>query len=350
MRGTSVTWWRLERPDLVMPVRVDPTGRLGPTPGQARGPGWRTTSRGLRVPVGVDDGVVEQRIVEAAAVVPRDGGVTGWAGLRWCGGYWFDGLAADGVTRLPVTLATGDSTIVAQRGFEISEEHLRPFDLAQVDGMPVTLPLRSVTFLMRYADDWRDAVVALDMAAYNDLVSVDEVRTYKETLPAWTGIGQLRKALTRVDENAWSPREVRTRLVWTDDAELPRPLTNRPVFDRGGRLVGTPDLLDEEAGVAVDYDGAVHLVGTQRRRDRDREEAFRALGLEYLTVLAGDEDDGRLAARMMATRSRARFEAPATRAWTIDPPHWWIPTWTVDQRRNLSERDRVRLLRIRRTA
>jgi hypothetical protein len=298
----------------------------------------------------VDGDVVEQRIVEAAAVLPREGGVTGWAGLRWCGGYWFDGLASDGVTKLPVTLATGDSSIVAQAGFEISEEHLRPYDMALVDGMPVTLPLRSVAFLMRYVHGWRDAVVALDMAAYNDLVSVEEVRVYKETLPAWTGIGQLRKALTRADENAWSPPEVRTRLVWTEDAELPPPFTNRPVFDRWGRLIGTPDLLDEEAGVAVDYDGALHLVGSQRRRDRDREEAFRGVGLEYLTVLAGDHDITRLATRMLAARSRARFEAPSTRAWTIDPPRWWTPTWTVDQRRNLSEVDREKLLRIRRTA
>jgi len=333
-----------------MPVRVDPAGVTGPTPGQARGPRWRTTSRGLRVRIEVDDDVVEQRIVEAAAVLPRGGGVTGWAGLRWCGGYWFDGLSSDGVTRLPVTLATGDSSIVAQPGFEISEEHLRPFDMSAVDGMPSTLPLRSVTYLMRHAEDWRDAVVALDMAAYNDLVSLEEVRAYKESLPAWTGIGQLRKGLQRGDENAWSPREVRTRLVWTEDAELPRPFTNRPVFDRGGRLIGTPDLLDEEAGVAVDYDGAVHLVGSQRRRDRDREEAFRGVGLEYLTVLAGDHDVGRLAARMLRTRSRARFEAPTTRAWTIEPPRWWVPTWTVEQRRNLSERDRARLLAIRRTA
>ncbi|QBR93356.1 hypothetical protein [Nocardioides euryhalodurans] len=350
MRGTTITWWELERPGLTMPVRTDPTGRSGPTPGQARGPRWRTTSRGLRVPADVDDSVVEQRIVEAAAVLPREGGVSGWAGLRWYGGHWFDGLGGDGLTRLPVTLATGDSTIVAQPGFEISEEHLRPYDVVLVDGMPVTIPLRSVTYLARYAADWRDAVVAIDMAAYHDLVSTAEVRRYQETLPAWTGIGQCRKATAHADENAWSPREVRTRLVWTEDAELPRPWTNRPVFDRWGTMVGTPDLLDEEAGVAVDYDGAVHLVGSQRRRDRDREEAFRRVGIEYLTVLAGDRDRGHLAARMREVRSRARWAAPSQRPWTIEPPRWWVPTWTVEQRRNLTDAERERLLRIRRTA
>lgn len=349
MRGTTVTWWHLERPGLTMPVRVDPTGVHGPTPGQARGPRWRTTSRGLRVPSYVDGELAEQRIVEAAAVLPREGGVTGWGGLRWCGGYWFDGLGPDGVTRLPVTLATGDSTIVAQPGFEISEEHLRPYDLTQVDGMPITRPLRSVTYLMRYARDLAEAVVALDMAAYNDLVSVAEVRAYQHTLPAWTGIARCRKATEHADENSWSPWESRIRLVWTEDAGLPRPLTNRPVFDRWGRHVGTPDLLDEEAGVVCEYDGALHLVGRQRRRDRDREEAFRRVGLEYVTVLAGD-DRGRVAARVLETRARARRVAPSRRAWTIEPPSWWIPTWTVDQRRGLTDDRRRRLLRTRRTA
>ena len=33
----------------------------------------------------VDSDSVEQRIVEAAAVLPSYGGVTGWAALRWAG-------------------------------------------------------------------------------------------------------------------------------------------------------------------------------------------------------------------------------------------------------------------------
>ena len=350
MRGASLTWWQLARPGLTLPVRVDPSGVGGPTPGQARGPRWRTTSRGLFVPLTVDGDVVEQRIVEAAAVLPLQTGVTGWAGLRWGGARWFDGLGPDGLERLPVTLSTADSTIGPQIGFEISEEQLRPFDLMMIDGMPLTTHVRSVTYLMRHARSLVEAVAALDMAAYDDLVSIDEVVAYNQTLWTWTGVPQARQATAYADENAWSPREVAVRLNWIMVADLPRPLTNRPVFDRSGRHLGTPDLLDEEAGLAIDYDGAVHLVGTQRRKDRDREEAFRRAGLEYLTVLGSDRDPDALAARMHEARSRARFAAPAARGWTTALPSWWIPTFTVEQRRNLADHERSRLLRYRRTA
>jgi hypothetical protein len=304
------------------------------------------TSRGLYVPSHVSEEPVEQRIVEAAAVLPPGAGVTGWAGLRWSGGYWFDGLAHDGEARLPVTLATGDSTIVAQAGFEVSEEHLRR-ELTTLDGLPLTPAVRSVTYLMRHAPTLRDAVVALDMAAYNDLVSLSEVANYVPTLATWTGVPQCRKALALGDENAWSPREVEMRLIWTLDAELPRVLTNRPVFDRRGNHIGTPDLLDEEAGMALEYNGAVHLVSAQHRRDRDREEGFRRVGLEVFTMVGGDVDSDVVARRMHEVRSRARFAGPSRRNWTVEPPPWWTPTFTVAQRRDLDPALRDRLLRFR---
>ena len=266
----------------------------------------------------------------------------------WLGGGWFDGQGGDGSLELPVTLAIGDSTIKQQAGFEISEEHLRPFDLELADGMPITTAVRSVTYLMRHASTLLEAVVALDMAAYNDLVSVAEVAAYLPTMPAWTGIGQCHKATALANENAWSPRETWVRLAWEHHARLPRLLTNHPVFDRVGRHIGTPDLLDEEAGVVIEYDGALHLAGARRRRDRDREEAFRRAGLEYLMVMAGDELPS-VVARMCRTREAA-LQSPQRRVWTIELPHWWTPTFTVDQRRALDPAERDRWLRLRRTA
>jgi hypothetical protein len=298
------------------------------------------------VPSEVDGSVPEQRIVEAAAVLPAYGGVTGWAALRWMGASWMTGLAPDG-TRLPVVLATAGDDIRPQPGIHVSAERLNPTELMVHDGVRVTIPVRSVCFEMRYAVSVRAAVVAADMAMQADLVSLDELWVFVATQSGWTGVPRCRDGLLLAHENSWSPRETsHLRLVWVLDAGLPRPLCNVPVFDRSGRHIGTPDLLDEEAGVVGEYDGSLHLQGSQRARDVRREEAFRSVGLEYFTVVAADAlDRAAVVRRMRATRARARFDAPTTRDWTVVKPSWWIPTETVEQRRALTADQRERLFR-----
>ncbi|MFC5177460.1 hypothetical protein [Nocardioides taihuensis] len=351
MHSSPNGYWRLERSDLCMPVRIDPEGRKGPTKRGARSTRWRRTSRGQYVPSTVSDEDVEQRIVEAAAVVPEGGAVTGWAALRWQGGVWFDGLTRGGRARLPVTVVAPSKQIRAQAGIEVSEEFIRPGEIIRVDGLPITVPARSVCYLMRYASSLRDAVVALDMAAYDDLVSITEAASYATTLKIWTGIPQCREAIGLAHENSWSPQEVGAGFVWVVVAGLPPPLRNRPVFDLHGRHIGTPDLLDEEAGLVGEYDGRLHLAGQQRRRDRDREARYREVGLEVVVLLDTDAaSPDRTAALILEARSRARFEPASERRWTTEPPPWWIPTFTVEQRRALDPDLRNRWLGYRRQA
>ena len=125
------------------------------------------------------------------------------------------------------------------------------------------------------------------------------------------------------DERSRSPAESRLRLVWVLDAALPPPLCNRPVFDLAGRHLGTPDLLDPEAGVVGEYDGAVHLSVRRRAMDAAREGRFRNAGLEYFEVLAPDMHDRDLVVeRMLSARTRA-LETRRIRNWTTDPPDDW---------------------------
>jgi hypothetical protein len=330
------------------PMRTDRAGMTGPTPRAARRAAYRRTSRGLYLPADVDGTRPEQRIVEAAAVLPSYGGVTGWAGLRWAGGHWFGGVTAHGEL-LPVVLATGYDDILNQPGVVISQERLNRRDLAVHDGMRITSPVRSLVFEMRYATGVRSAVEAAGMAAYDDLASAAEVIAYCARHSGWIGIPQARKAAMLMVENSWSPMECRVRLVWQLDADLPPLLCNPPVFDRFGRHLATPDLLDVEAGLAIDYDGALHLEGARRRRDIEREDLLRAHGIETMTVVSGALSAREaLVMRMLAARRRAHFEAESTRRWTTDPPSWWIPTHTVDLRRSLAAQDRARVLRYRR--
>jgi hypothetical protein len=336
------------RPHLVLPVPRDPEGLTGPTPAETRGPNWRRSSRGRYVGVEVEL-TPQQRILEAAALLPAYGGVTGWAGINWAGGErWFEGFEPDGRTFRPVVLAVGGDNIRSQPGILDSAERLEPRDLTTVDDVRITTPVRSACFEMRYAFDVRQAAVALSMAAYHDLVSVEEMAEYAWQHNGWTGIPKCRGAVPLAEENCWSPPEVEMVLTWRIDAELPRPLCNHPLFDRAGNHVGTPDMVDVEAGVVGQYEGSLHLLGAQRDVDVYAEERYRRLGLECFTMRNTDRlHPGRMAERMHAARERARWQAERDRAWTVEYPSWWIPTDTVERRRQLTEPQRRRLLRYR---
>lgn len=337
------------RPTLVPPVQVDPTGQHGPTRAQTRTKAWRTSYRGRYVPTTAPVAHPQQRSVEAATLMRIREAVTGWAALNWLGAAWFTGTRGDG-SLLAVPLVTRRE-VTAQEGVRISQEHLRDGERVVVDGLPVTEPVRSVSYEVRHAAWWWDAVVAVDMACYSDLVTISELAAYARAIGPWTGIGQLRKVVAYADENSWSPQEVRMRLVWEVVAERPRPLCNTPVFDHSGRHVATPDLLDPVAGVAGDYDGSVHLVGAQRTKDVRREGELRALGLEYVTMLSSDRSDGyrSFLARLATAYDRAAT-SDGTRRWTIQRPRGWVDTSSVTARRRLSSADRRRLLRYRRPA
>lgn len=331
------------RPGLVAPVRCDRTGLHGPKLSTARGPKWRRTSQGLYVPSDVDGSRPEQRIVEAAAVLPSIGVVTGWAALRWLGAHWFDGRTPDGESELPVCLATDN--IKKPANAALSEERLPLKHIVEVDGLMVAVPVWALAFEMRYASSEREAAVAFAMAAYADLVNIDEYDEIVAELSGWTGIPQMRKARPLLSENSWSPWEVRMSHIWQIDAELEKPLANQPLFDRAGRHIITPDLFDPVAGVAGEYNGVVHATGEQRLRDRDRAEVYRRHGLEVVVMMQGDSANrSAVAARILQARSRARFEPEGTRSWTLQPPPWWVPTLTVAQRRALTHEQRSRLL------
>jgi hypothetical protein len=277
-------------------------------------------------------------------VLPSYGAVTGWAALRWLGGTWFDGEDSQG--RRPVTLALMDSSIRPQQGIAISEERLDPSEIEPYAGIRVTLATYALLFEIRYARSLGEAVTYADMAAYSDLVSRAELAALVAACAGWTGIGRGRDVVGLMNENAWSPAEVSMRQIWTTEAGLPAPVTNRPVFDLHGRHIGTPDLLDPVAGVAGEYDSELHLEQTRRRRDLEREERFRAAGLEPVAMVTGEiGDPWRFIARLHAAYARAERRPASARRWTIDPPSWWIPTLTVEQRRSLTDDQRARLLR-----
>ncbi|MBL0749740.1 hypothetical protein [Nocardioides baculatus] len=287
----------------------------------------------------------DQRAVEAAAVLKDDEAVTGWAALRWLGGTWFDGTFG-GVRLRPVTVVARRN-VRAQTGFAVSQEFLHPDEIEVVDGLAVTMAVRSVTYEMRYADGLGAAIEAIDMACYSDLVSIAEVTAYVGRLGPVTGVQQARDALLEAEENSWSPRETGMRGIWTRRAALPRPRCNVPVFTLDGHHLGTPDLIDPLTGLVGLYHGDSHLSLVGASKDNRQDADFRDVGLEPVAMFATDWHDlGAFTRRLLAAAARARRRT-GERGWTIDPPPWWTPTDTVARRRALADWQRDRYLRYR---
>ena len=336
------------RVGVVAPVHLDSTGRTGPTPGQARGRHWRTVAPGWSVPAEVDGAALDQRIVEALAGVPDDAAVTGWASLAWRGARWFGGFAADGRTVLDVPVALQTRGVRRRAGVELTEDWLFDYDIEVVDGLPVTRPERAVAFEVCRTRSLIPAVRMIDLAFAADLTDPEAMATYTERLIARPGVPRLRTALGWADENVWSPQESAMRVVWRQ--RIARPLlTNRPLFDREGRHLVTPDLIDPVAGIVGEYDGAVHLDDVVRRRDLDRDALYRDLGLELVAMMsAGHDDVSHFERRLDAAYRRAARRPPLDpreRPWTLHQPGWWVDTSTVARRRALSDEQRAVWLR-----
>lgn len=303
-------------PPPIRPIKIDPSGVSGPTPGQARGPRWRRTSPGFYVPADTPD-TVEQRIVEEAKRLPFEGVVGGWAALRLAGCEYFDGLGADGRTplRVPLVIPANQSLRPGSRsrmirGTHASDERLDYF------GVPCSTPTRATIDQARWSANARAAVVAIDIALAAGLSTGADLAKALDDRRGTKGIAQVRTALLLSDPHTLSPAETQLRLIWVLDARLPRPQCNPPIFDVDGRRLGRPDLLCDELAVAVEFDGATHRTAQQQRVDAIKEHTYRECGLEVVRVVGADlRHPALLAHRLQAAVRRAR-QANRPRLWT----------------------------------
>jgi hypothetical protein len=286
------------------------------------------------VPADVDSTVVEQRILEQSMLLPSFGAVTGWASCRLRRAAFFDGLLPDGPTQIPVPLLIGPlGQLRPHEGVRLSRERLLHSEIVVVHGIRCARLDRALFDEMRRVEDLREAVVAMDMMAAAELLSLRQMRDYVLEHPGWTGVPGVREALDLASEHSRSPNETRLRLIWQLDAGLPPPLINQPVFTRAGRLIGYPDLFDPVAGVVGEYDGAEHRRAARHSKDVAREEDFRRAGLEYFKVTGPDlRNVSLIVSRMHSTRSRALWLPPERRAWTLDLPDGWEKGLTLDQK------------------
>lgn len=313
----------------VVPARIDPTGRTGPTRGQAAGPRWRRTSRGLYVPSDAPM-TPEQRIIEAALLIRGRAVVTGWAALRLHGANFFDGLEPDGRTSVPVAMAANGERMRSADGLVVARQQVPEAEVVIRHGIRCAIVERALFDEMWRRSETREGAVAFDMTAAAELTSLSRMRAYLAKRAGSRGRALVASALAMGDEESRSPQESRFRMIWEYDAGWGRPLCNRLVYTSRGRLLGTPDLLDPVRGVVGEYDGADHRTRDRHTRDVRRMDDFRRVGLEYVAVVGQDlRDVGLVVARIHAAGDRAGSQP---RAWALGPP-----PMTLDER--LLDRD-----------
>ena len=214
---------------------------------------------------------------------------------------------------------------------------LPPSDTVLAAGVRVTSPLRTAFDLARDVtrsapDDGatlQEGVVSLDAALHCGLVTGSQLASGLSRRPGWPGSRTARRAVELADARAESPQETRLRLVWVLGG-LATPHVNVPVFDEDGRHLGTPDIFDEEAALAVEYDGAHHRAVRRQARDNVRGEGLAAHGVTVLRATVVDLPDvsGRLLQRLVAARSRGLTRDRSKDRWVIHvglsgPPSRW---------------------------
>jgi hypothetical protein len=314
---------------LVVPSRLDPTGQAGPTPKEARGPRWRKTSPGLYVPVEVSDDSVEQRIVEAHARTGPDAVITGWAALRLHGGNFFDGLARDGRTRLPVPVAANGERL---SGPGVVRDRVPDDEVVVLHDIRCARPERALYDEMQRIGEVREMAVAVGAACAAQLTSIKRMRRYAATRRWYRDVRLVKEAVELSVEDCRSPQEDRFRQLWELDAGWGRPLINRTVLDSDGRFVAIPDLLDPVRGVVGEYAGADHRDIDRHEADVDREADVRGVGLEYVEVVGRTLREPR--------RVVARMEEAATRAVALDRCWQLAPRTAPSLDEILDRRDR----------
>jgi hypothetical protein len=288
-----------------------------------KGQDWRQTTRGYFVPAGVDrDASPTQRVVEAVPLIPYEGALTGWAAAYVGGVDVLDGRDPQTFRLRPVPLIRGaDRGHVPREWVASCRDRLDTGEIVNRHGIPITVPLRATFDGARQAPDLAEAVVVIDAMLAAGRITVETFTRYVDAHAGWRGVGGVRRALALAEAGSRSPWESRLRVEYVVGASLPRPLVNRPVYDSDGRLLGIPDLLDSDAGLATEFDGQHHRDREQHRADNVREERLESAGLVVVRLDSRDLLDHlpEARARLRSGWQRGMARDQARDRWTIDP-------------------------------
>lgn len=303
-----------------------------------RGKRYDRAARGYyRVAVGQRDseeGVVSstQRIRDAQAAMPAGALIAGWAAAYVHGIDALDGLDHETLVALPVP-------VLLPPGFHrkstptIRYRQSKRLTRGVVHDVPVTRLVPTAYDLAREARDLTEAVAALDAFLGVRRLKPEHLRRELALVDGCRGAKQARQAVELARVGVRSTWESRLRMLAFLDLGLVDLEPNRAVFDPDGYLLGVPDLLDADAGLALEYDGATwrserargHRDREQHREDNAREERLERAGLIVVRAEKSDLTKHRrqLVERIAAARADGLRRDRSRDRWTLDEPADW---------------------------
>ena len=300
--------------------------RQGITRATLVGPQFARTTYGFYRRAGSEE-TSAQRILDAVAGLPAGALIAGWAAAYVRGVDALDGLDDHTMARLPVpVLLPPGQRRRSTNGIDYRQTS-RHASGRLVGGIPVTTISRTTVDLALRAPDVTEAVVGLDAILGARLLTYPQLQQLAGRLPGRRGVHQARRAMELARVGVASTWESRLRIFAAVELGWPDLKPNRAVFDRHGQLLGVPDLLDVEAGLALEYDGARwrtertagHRDRAQHREDNAREERLERAGLVVVRV---EKDDltrfrSRLAERLRGSQVGWDASGPCPRP--VDP-------------------------------
>lgn len=244
---------------------------------------FRRVLHGVYVPAGItiDHGV---RCQAAALVLPPQSLLTGHSAAWWYGVELARNDAIVMVARPPAARIDGP------RGIKVHRTPVQPGDVAVVQGMRVTSPVRAAWDVATLAESPTALVIVDGLLRRGVLTSNELDARLSMSAGAW-GVSRAREVFRLADGRAESPSETQTRFI-IHRAGLPAPVLQYEVRV-DGQFVARVDFAWPGQRVILEYDGAHHADPLQMRRDRRRLNDLVSAGWVVLHATASDLRDPR---------------------------------------------------------
>jgi hypothetical protein len=183
---------------------------------------------------------------------------------------------------LPVSMYLPTGRRLRNSLADSGERRLRPEDVTEVMGIPVTTMLRTAWDLGRVRSRER-SLSAMDQMLRLPGFPLDEFLAGVERFRGERWVTTLRVLAPLADGRAESPPESIVRLYWID-AGLPKPVPQLEIWV-DGHLIARLDIGNLEILYAIEYDGIEwHSSPEQRQHDRRRRREVRDEGFEIDVV------------------------------------------------------------------